>query len=242
MDGRLQRRRKGTSSCARPAVSSNERRATTASGSRFRCGIDWSSAPTFAHPLRVCAEWAGVTPRSWHRSPCRGATAVEYALGAALVAVALIVGLESVASSADEAYDDRQSLISTPVTDGAAVVSGPPPAAPPPPVVPLPPPLAVPYTASASATTALVNGGHWTATVTVTVDPAPDSGTVTGTYQPSNASTATPFSCTLSTGSCSFTTGTQHKNHVDWVDFTVTDVTATPEGTTNTPLSTRAQR
>lgn len=47
----------------------------------------------------------------------RGASAPEYAIGAGLLAVLLLGGMQAVESAADRRYDDQQAVVGTPVTD-----------------------------------------------------------------------------------------------------------------------------
>lgn len=138
--------------------------------------------------------------RRSNRRRARGASAPEYAIGVAVLAVALNLGVQAVEQGANERYDQEQSLIGTPVTDlGAAPTTT---TAAQAPAETLPPRLETTTTVPTLTLTArgmTDSGTNWWIAFTVTSSAS--TGTVTATAMPSGLA----GTCTLSGGTCSGT-------------------------------------
>jgi Flp pilus assembly pilin Flp len=197
-------------------------------------------------------------PRLWFGTRrSRGASAPEYAIGAAVLAVALLAALQGLEDAADERYDDQQAIVGTPVTDlsgGATTTS----LAGTTTTVTLPPLLTTTTTAPVETTTTststslptsvfsatgsgvVQNSNFWRARVAVSVSPT-RTGSVSGTYREDGTGPAQPWSCTLSSGACTYETGNISRSAVSTVVFTVTTAPASAVPN-NLPTSATASR
>jgi Flp pilus assembly pilin Flp len=179
--------------------------------------------------------------RSEQRRPRaeRGAVAVEYALGVALIVVAIIGSIEKLGDSSADELRDRGSAIGAPDLDSTGDPVPPPPP-PPDPNDPDPPPL--PETVVSITLTGDTdrNGQDWSASVTVTALDDASRPRESVQIQATWSSTSLSFSpqsiqCTTNlNGTCTMTIRNLSRSSVPDVSLTATAVSG--PGVTAAPL------
>lgn len=178
---------------------------------------------------RASERHRSVVPSRGRRCRELGAVAVEYALGASLVVVALIGSIEALGDSSADELRDRASSIGAPDLDATGDPAPLPPPAPDP-TDPTPPPLPETVVAVTLGPDANRSGQQWSASVTVSaLDDAlrPRESVLVAATWSSAAAGFTPQSTQCTTnlnGTCTMTIRNLSRSAVPSITLTVTAV------------------